>query len=245
MPRPHIPFTFNVSFNVVYTNETDAGGWVSDERIQKQMEVLNKDFDGSGIKWTSVRVRRIKSADWFVNAYPGSAQEQAMKLMFNIGDAATLNIYTLTFNSTTSSLGTASIPSAYYRAPKSDGVMVRHGTVTGGAREHYNMGRTLTHEIGHWLGLFHTFEGGCDDGVGDNVADTPPAMSGSDGCPVGRDSCPGGGPDLINNFMDYSYDECMTSFTKGQMVRMREAAWAFRRPGGKTAPPAKVKKTKV
>lgn len=36
--------------------------------------------------------------------------------------------------------------------------MVRHSTVTGGPREHYNLGRTLTHEVGHWLGLFHTFE---------------------------------------------------------------------------------------
>jgi len=164
-----------------------------------------------------------------------------MKRMYNIGDAATLNIYTLTFNSTTKSLGSSSIPSAYYREPKSDGVMVRHSTVTGGPREHYNLGRTLTHEVGHWLGLFHTFEGGCDNGVGDNIADTPPQASGSEGCPVGRDSCPGDGPDLINNFMDYSYDACMTSFTKGQITRMREAAKAFRRPGGKTAPPPKVK----
>ncbi|KAF8182343.1 metalloprotease [Pholiota molesta] len=206
-------FAFNVSVNVVYANETAAGGWVSDERIRAQMEVLNRDFAGSGIAWVLVRIMRIKSADWFVNAYPGSEQEQAMKMMYNIGDAATLNVYTMTFNSTTSSLGTAAIPSAYYRAPKSDGVMLRHATVAGGARAHYNMGRTLTHEVGHWLGLFHTFEGGC----------------------------PGGGPDLINNFMDYSYDECMSSFTKGQMQRMREAAWAFRRPGGRTAPPVKVK----
>jgi len=92
--------------------------------------------------------------------------------------------------------------------------MVRHSTVTGGPREHYNLGRTLTHEVGHWLGLFHTFEvnskssgiqfnlmvsqGGCDNGVGDNIADTPPQASGSEGCPVGRDSCPGDGPDLIS-----------------------------------------------
>jgi hypothetical protein len=101
-------------------------------------------------------------------------------MMYNIGDAATLNVYIMTcvphrrpsvrflpcalffrkysFNSTTSSLGTAAIPSAYYRAPKSDGVMLRHATVAGGARAHYNKGRTLTHEVGHWLGLFHTFE---------------------------------------------------------------------------------------
>jgi hypothetical protein len=65
-------FAFNVSVNVVYANETDAGGWVSDARIRAQMEVLNRDFAGSGIAWALVRIMRIKSADWFVNAYPGS-----------------------------------------------------------------------------------------------------------------------------------------------------------------------------
>ncbi|KAF8965966.1 hypothetical protein BDZ97DRAFT_1658366 [Flammula alnicola] len=232
---------FNVSFNVIYTNETREGGWVPDSDIEAQIRTLNADYNSTGISWVLVKTTRIKSSDWFVNVYPGSDQEQAMKRIYNIGDAATLNVYTLTFNSTTKALGTAAIPSAYYRDPKSDGVMIRHSTVTGGPRENYNLGRTLTHEVGHWLGLFHTFEGGCDNGVGDNVADTPPAASGSEGCPVGRDSCPGDGPDLINNFMDYSYDSCMTSFTKGQGQRMREAAKAFRRPGGKTAPPPKVK----
>jgi len=233
-------YVFNVSFNVVYTNETRAGGYVPDADIEAQIKTLNQDYNSTGISFVLVKTTRINNSDWFVHAYPGSDQEQAMKQTHNIGDAATLNVYTLTFNSTTKSLGTAAIPSAYYRNPKSDGVMVRHSTVTNGPREHFNMGRTLTHEVGHWLGLFHTFEGSCDDGVGDNIADTPPQASGSEGCPVGRDSCPGDGPDLINNFMDYSYDSCMTSFTKGQAARMREAAKAFRRPGGKVAPPEKV-----
>ncbi|KAF9552793.1 zincin [Agrocybe pediades] len=236
-------FLFNVSFNVVFVNETREGGWIGDSDIKAQIQVLNNDYNATGIQFRLVKTTRIKSKDWFENVYPGSPQEQAMKLLYNIGDASTLNVYTLTFNSTTASLGTASIPSAYYRNPKSDGVMIRHSTVTNGPRTNYDMGRTLTHEVGHWLGLFHTFEGGCDDGVGDNIADTPPQASGSDGCPKGRDSCPGDGPDLINNFMDYSYDSCMDSFTKGQAVRMRESAKAFRRPGGKVAPPEKKAST--
>jgi len=195
-------FIFNVSFNIVFTNETRGGGWIPDSDIHDQIQTLNRDYNDTGISFVLVKTTRINSPEWFVHAYPGSDQEQEMKKMYNIGDASTLNVYTLTFNSTTKSLGSASIPSAYYRDPKSDGVMIRHSTVTNGPREHYNMGRTLTHEVGHWLGLFHTFEGGCDDGVGDNIADTPPQASGSEGCPVGRDSCPGDGPDLINNFMD-------------------------------------------
>ncbi|KAF9523429.1 pregnancy-associated plasma protein-A-domain-containing protein [Crepidotus variabilis] len=228
-------FVYNVSMNVVYENKTREGGYIEDKDIQAQIDTLNKDYNGTGISWVLVNTNRIESPEWFENANPGTAEEAEMKAKYNIGDATTLNVYTLTFNKTTKSLGVSSIPSQYFSNPKMDGILVRHSTITNGPRQHFNMGRTLTHEVGHWLGLFHTFEGGCDNGVGDNVADTPPQRSGTEGCPTGKDSCPGDGPDLTNNFMDYTYDVCMTGFTPGQAVRMREAAWAFRRPGGKTA----------
>ncbi|KAF9544898.1 hypothetical protein CPC08DRAFT_649515 [Agrocybe pediades] len=176
--------------------------------------------------------RRIKSKDWFENVYPRSPQEQAMKLLYNVGDASTSNVYTLMC------LHLITTTSTYYRTPKSDGVMIRHSIMMNGPRTNYNIGRTLVHQVGHWLGLFHTFKEGCDDGVRDNVADTPPQAYGSDGCPKGSDSCPGDGPDLIDafasflsfvlpflfiyNFMDYSYGACMDSFTRGQAVRIRE-----------------------
>jgi len=50
------------------------------------------------------------------------------------------------------------MPSFYFRQPELDGVMVRHTTLPGGSMKNFNLGRTLTHEVGHWLGLFHTFE---------------------------------------------------------------------------------------
>jgi len=231
---PRDSIVFDVSFNAVYANNSVEGGYIPVDRIRAQIERLNTDYNSTGFSFSLVNTTWIHDPEWFVNAYPGSAAEEEMKTIHNIGDARTLNIYTLIFNDTTPSLGTSSMPSYYFRKPKLDGVMIRHTTLPGGSMKNFDMGRTLTHEVGHWLGLFHTFEGGCNDGIGDNIADTPPQASGSSGCPKGTTSCPGGGPDLINNFMDYSFDSCMDSFTPLQIVRMHEAARAFRRPSGQT-----------
>lgn len=92
--------------------------------------------------------------------------------------------------------------------------------------EVFNLGRTMTHEVGHYLGLFHTFQGGCSeiDG-GDLCADTPAvASSGSNAniCNTGNDSCPTppGFPDMVENYMDYSQDSCMNVFTNDQKARV-------------------------
>ena len=85
-----------------------------------------------------------------------------------------------------------------------DGCTVITEALPGGPLPRFDLGKTATHEVGHWLDLFHTFENGCSC-VGDMVHDTPASESGTSGCPVGRDSCPGlPGLDDITNYMDYS-----------------------------------------
>lgn len=82
----------------------------------------------------------------------------------------------------------------------------------------YDKGRTMTHEVGHFLGLRHIWgDGNCS--VDDFCADTPNAAAPNEGCPL-NDSCPGGGFDMVENYMDYTFDDCMNIFTQNQKTRM-------------------------
>ena len=180
---------------------------------------------GRAFSFALAGTQRHQNDNWFNNV-DDPAVERAMKSSTRSGGAGTLNIW----STNTDYLGFATFPSWYADDPSMDGVVIQWGSVPGGSISNYNQGKTATHEVGHWLGLYHTFQGGCTD-PGDYVSDTPAQRSGSTGCPAGRDSCKGkrsAGLDPIHNYMDYSYDSCYDQFTGGQSQRMDEHWLAYR-----------------
>jgi hypothetical protein len=222
--------TLDVYFHIVYANETMEGGYVSDERVHEQVAVMNQDYNTTGVRWNLKSISRIENKDWFINVAPDSEGEVAMKQLYRKGTKTDLNVYTVGFanEDALGLLGIATFPMDYTASPQLDGVMLLHSTLPGSKSRQFSLGRTLVHEAGHWSGLYHTFQGGCES-PGDEIDDTPPQAKPSKGCPVNRKTCPGTpGLDHVRNFMDYSDDACMDNFTPGQAKRIKEQLIVFR-----------------
>jgi hypothetical protein len=222
--------TINVHFHVI-TN-TSGQGSVTSRQIADQIDVLNDAYSGrtggenTPFRFVLTETDTTANNSWYT-AGPGTAAESQMKNTLRKGTADDLNIYAS--NPGGGLLGWATFPSEYASRPKLDGVVVLSASLPGGNAVPYNLGDTATHEVGHWLGLYHTFQGGCSKS-GDGVDDTAAEKSAAFGCPIGRDTCPAIGLDPTENFMDYTDDECMFDLTAGQTSRM-SSMWTQYRAG--------------
>ncbi|MGW4462181.1 zinc metalloprotease [Micromonospora sp. NPDC004704] len=221
--------TIPVVVHVISRDRTRAGGNIPRALIDAQLKVLNEAFTGgSGSAVTPFRFK-LKKLNRVVNPawYPivaDSLTESQMKKALRVGGPETLNLYLGALSDEL--LGWATFPQK--KLTSYDGVVVLSESLPGGTAKPYNEGDTGTHEVGHWLDLFHTFQDGCA-GEGDAVADTPAEAEPAFGCPTGRDSCVSKpGLDPIHNFMDYTNDSCMDRFSPGQVNRMVKAWQAYR-----------------
>ncbi|MFD1150628.1 zinc metalloprotease [Saccharothrix hoggarensis] len=221
--------TIPVVFHVV--TGTGGVGAMTDATVAQQVRVLNEGFAGAeapgvaadtGFTFVLQETKRWSNNTWFTGTDKARVEKQ-MKSATRVGGASTLNVWSVDING----LGFATFPSWYARDPLLDGVVIDYSSVPGGSAVNFNLGKTLTHEVGHWMGLWHTFQGGCT-ATNDEVADTPAQSGSTSGCPEGRDSCSLPGLDPIHNYMDYSYDDCYNQFTPGQNTRMQDAWIAYR-----------------
>lgn len=214
-------------FHVINKGAGLANGDLPVSQIDDQLAVLNAAYANTPFVFVLAGTTRTTNATWYTMS-PGSAAEAAAKASLRVGGPETLNMYSA--NPGGGLLGWATFPSSYGNQPQQDGVVVLYSSVPGGSAAPYDEGDTGTHEVGHWLGLYHTFQGACSK-VNDQVRDTAAERSPAYGCPTGRNSCRFRiGKDPITNFMDYTDDACMNEFSGQQSQRMDEQHQQYRTP---------------
>jgi hypothetical protein len=224
-----------VRFHVIAAGGT---GRLSRAEVDRQIAALNSAYSGrtggsdTGVSFRLVTTDVTENAEWFANP---RGYEKPLKTSLHRGGPGTLNLYSAGVGSDI--LGVSTFPQWYTARPVMDGVMIDYRSVPGGSNPRFHRGYTAVHEVGHWLGLLHTFENGCES-PGDAVDDTPDEGMPTQGCPVLKDTCLAPGADPVHNFMDYGFDNCMSQFTAGQGERIRSVWAAYRAEGAR--PPVQL-----
>lgn len=219
--------TVPVWFHVI--RKSDGTGNVPLTQLQNQIAILNEDFRAisgtPGAGGVDTRIQFVLAGYDYTTSNSWYADKGTYFNTLAKDTRFYCNVYT---NSAGGNLGYVSGFPAQGNlvGSRSDRIVVLWSTVGRNAPygAPYNQGRTLTHEMGHYLGLYHTFQGGCTNtncnANGDLICDTPPEASPFYGC-GSRDSCSSAGTDPTTNYMDYSQDACMNNFTEAQARRMR------------------------
>ena len=247
--------TIPVVVHIIYADQSDN---MSREQVLNALRVINEDYrrqnqDASNLRpiFQSVAsdpevefklatidpkgnctsgINRIQS-NWSINA------NDNVKSLISWDNRKYLNIWVvrdIRLSGVSNVLGYAYFP-VPNQSPTLDGIVIRHdqmGTIGTGTTD----GRTLTHEVGHYLSLYHPFQGGCS-GNGDFVSDTPPVFEELFGCPTGSNTCNNDSPDLpdmIENYMDYT--DCQNTFTIGQKGRIKSVLADLQLRGDVSAP---------
>ena len=240
-------YTIPVVFHVIHTNGSEN---ISREQVLDQLRILNEDFSNTNANRVNLRSNfknivgvgdiefKLASIDPSGNCFDGinriystagvdmDMDDEPVKDLAYWNYRKYLNIWVVTNiesgSGTGTVLGYAVFP--WTSSFNKDGIVIRHDRVGSiGTASNTDDGRTLTHELGHWLGLYHTFQGGCNDG--DECDDTPPVASTftNASCPANGNSCSNDNPnlpDMWENYMDYSNGSCMSAFSKEQVARM-------------------------
>lgn len=217
-----------IRFHIIHDG---ARGYLPDRRLKAQVALLNGACAPAGIAFRIADARLHENDAWFYHE-PGSHAETEMKTELGKDTARSLNIYIAEPGGV---LGYATFPWRYAASPERDGVVLHHASLPDAARRAldqpfpFDLGMTAVHQIGHWAGLFHTFEGGCE-APGDDVADTAYEEKPASGCPLNQpSSCQGEmGFNPVENYMDYSDDACMKLFTPLQYRRIRDMLGYYR-----------------
>jgi len=223
--------------HVIY-DPTTGNGNVSQQMVLDQFEVFNQDFGGRNtqghgnggfeteFQFTLEGITRTGNRNWFLNI---DQYEAEVTSELAVDPCRCQQVY---FSQLSGGLlGYCYLPSSFPSCSTRHGCFNHYQTMPGGNYANYNLGQTVSHEVGHGFGLYHVFQGGvCSGCGGDLVCDTNPQRTSTSGCPNQKDSCNDGLQDNYHNFMDYSYDRCMCEFTQGQSERMEQQIAQYR-PG--------------